>query len=430
MSFWDRFRSNRAVEATQSAGAVEANPTTARTDSERDNQADTVAGERGIASIHRTRSLQSRISNVLAAGLMSVLALGFLAWYYTQTFARQSRAEAAQTSRSKQQTQGEMALPPLGRVDPPVVERMLGPPPEPPPVSSFSLEGFQQHERHPYAASLGYGQAPSATPEQRAAERRLSGPVFVSASTDTPQTRERSAPDTPLVGDSRGFTAIAPSGSGSSPSAFAGLLEPTATPALQAKVLPTQRLLLPKGAFLDCTLETAIDSSLPGMTTCVAATDTFGADGSVVLLERGTKLVGETRGDVRHGSARVYVLWTEARTPGGVVVPLASPGTDELGRAGLPGEVNRHFWERFGAAILVSVIDGAVQAAVQRSSDGDDTVIVNPSTSSDIMTEVLRSTINIPPTVTKQHGDRIAVLVARDLDFRSVYELRPAALNR
>jgi hypothetical protein len=66
---------------------------------------------------------------------------------------------------------------------------------------------------------------------------------------------------------------------------------------VQAKVLATQRLLLPKGAFLDCTLETAIDSSLPGMTTCITATDTFGADGSVVLLERGTKLVGETRGD-------------------------------------------------------------------------------------------------------------------------------------
>jgi type IV secretion system protein VirB10 len=166
------------------------------------------------------------------------------------------------------------------------------------------------------------------------------------------------------------------------------------------------------------------------MTTCITATDTFGADGSIVLLERGTKLVGETRGEVRQGSARICVLWTEARTPDGVVVPLASPGTDELGRAGLPGEVNRHFWERFGAAMLVSVIDGAVQAAVQRSSNGDGAVIVNPSTSRDVMTEVLRSTVNIPPTVTKPHGDRIAVLVARDLDFRTVYELRPARLKR
>jgi type IV secretion system protein VirB10 len=211
---------------------------------------------------------------------------------------------------------------------------------------------------------------------------------------------------------------------------MAALLEPTSTPAALAKVLPTQQLLLAKGSFLDCTLETAIDSSLPGMTTCVTATDTFGVDGSVVLLERGTKLVGETRGQVQQGTTRVYVLWTEARTPTGVVVPLASPGTDELGRSGLQGEVNRHFWERFGAAILVSVIDGAVQAAAQDTGSGDDTVVVSPSTSRDVMTEVLRSTINIRPTVTKRNGDRIAVLVARDLDFRSVYELHPVAERR
>ena len=58
------------------------------------------------------------------------------------------------------------------------------------------------------------------------------------------------------------------------------------------------------------------------------------------------------------------------------MVPLASPGTDELGRSGLPGEVNRHFWERFGAAILISVIDGAVQAAVALAEQRSGTVIV------------------------------------------------------
>jgi type IV secretion system protein VirB10 len=194
-------------------------------------------------------------------------------------------------------------------------------------------------------------------------------------------------------------------------------------PAARAEVLPTQRFLLPKGAFIDCTLETAIDSTLPGMTTCVTATDTFSADGKVVLLERGTKLFGETRGQVQQGSSRIFVLWTEARTPAGVVVPLDSPGTDELGRSGLSGQVNRHFWDRFGAAILISMVDGAVQAAVQSRSNGG-TVIYSPSASEDIMTEVLKSTVNIPPTVTKKNGDRIQVLVARDLDFRSVYELK------
>jgi type IV secretion system protein VirB10 len=125
---------------------------------------------------------------------------------------------------------------------------------------------------------------------------------------------------------------------------------------------------------------------------------------------------------VQQGQARVFVLWTEARTPAGVVVPLASPGADELGRAGLPGEVNRHFWERFGAAMLISVIGGAVESASSRNGTG--TVVVDPSATQGVMTEVLKGTINIPPTVSKRNGDRIQVLVARDLDFRSVYELR------
>lgn len=213
---------------------------------------------------------------------------------------------------------------------------------------------------------------------------------------------------------------------GESPT-LASLLRPTATPAVRARVLSTQRFMLPKGAFIDCTLETAISSSLPGMTTCVTATDTFSADGTVVLLERGSKLVGETRGQVQQGQPRLFVLWTEARTPTGVVVPLASPGTDELGRSGLSGVIDRHWWLRFGTAILITVIDGAVQGLSQKSGNGNSTIVLNPSTSSQVATEVLRDTVHISPTIEKPQGDRIEILVARDVDFRSVYALHADA---
>lgn len=375
-----------------------------------------VHGERS-ETVTRATSLQSRASNILAIGLMSALGLGMLAWYYANAVTRQDRARQNAQSLSKKQVQGDMPVPSIGRIDPPPPAAVSTPSPDlpaqPAPLMATPLREIPLQASQP---SIAYGSAPEKTPAQLILERQLSGAAFSAqsaASNAIPAAMLPTAP--PVSQDSGELTA---------------LLRPTTTTAVRAQVLPTQRLLLPKGAFLDCTLETAIDSTLPGMTTCVMATDTFGVDGQVVLMERGTKLVGETRGQVQQGSARIFVLWDEARTPAGVIVPLASPGADELGRSGLPGTVDRHFWERFGAAILVSVIDGAVQSAVQASRGSSGTVIVNPSATQDVMTEVLKNTINIPPTVRKQQGDRIQVLVARDLDFRSVYELRSVAADR
>jgi type IV secretion system protein VirB10 len=265
------------------------------------------------------------------------------------------------------------------------------------------------------------------SPEQLALERLLSGAAFARES--NARAAMASLANASVNTDGRDILTSAsstPSEEGAGPD-LGALLRPTAIASARAKVLPTQRFLLSKGAFLDCTLETAINSTLPGMTTCITATDTFSSDGTVVLLERGTKLIGETRGQVQQGSARVFVLWTEARTPTGIVVPLDSPGTDELGRSGLPGQVNRHFWDRFGSAILISTLDGAVQAAAESAGRGGGPVIYNPSPSESVITDVLKSTVNIPPTVTKRNGDRIQVFVARDVDFRSVYELRTVA---
>jgi type IV secretion system protein VirB10 len=383
---------------------------------DQESEDSSVRGERGSATLAHAPSVQSRISSLLAVGLMSILGLGMLTWYYAHAMTRQSRArETAQASSAKRAQSGELPLPSLGRIDPPIAEK-------PPPLDSAQQASallatpLREIPLEAAPAPAAYGAPPPKTEAQLTLERQLSGAVFSTSSLSMV-----SPVGTTTTGTQPGLP--------QEPGELSSLLRPSVTTAVRAQVLPTQRLLLPKGAFLDCTLETAIDSTLPGMTTCVMATDTFGVDGEVVLLERGTKLVGETRGQVQQGSARVFVLWNEARTPAGVIVPLASPGADELGRAGLPGSVDRHFWERFGAAMLVSVIDGAIQAAVQSSRSNSGTVIVNPSATQDVMTEVLKGTINIPPTVVKRQGDRIQVLVARDLDFRSVYELKSVAVR-
>jgi len=390
------------------------------------------AGDRGIPALNRARSVQSRLSSVLAVSLMSVLGLGLLTWYYAKALTRPAQAHQAAQTAVKQRAQGEMTLPSLGHINPPVVQ-VATPAPGPPPSQPLLAQALGPQPplpappavvpistgSAPMPAPTAYGGAAQKSPAELALERKLAGPAFSASS--SPGVGAPGVSGLGRLPDAAGASAteaLTPAGG----QGLTALLRPTVTPTQAASVLPTRRFLLAKGAFIDCTLETAIDSTLPGMTTCITATDTFSADGTVVLLERGTKLVGETRGEVQQGSSRLFVLWTEARTPTGVVVPLSSPGTDELGRSGLSGDVNRHFWDRFGAAILLTVINGAVQGAVNsRNSSGS--LVISPSTSTDVMTDVLRSTINIPPTITKAQGDRIQVFVARDVDFRSVYAL-------
>jgi len=409
---------------------------------------DTVRGERSTSTVNSSRSLQSRISSVLAAGLMIALGLGALSWYYANALGRQKQARQSAATAAANNAQGEMALPPLGGVEPPQARTpptpaatvgvdsessaggLRGSPASP---QAFTVSGLPLEPARPNWSSAGGSLPPytgadpyGSTQRQTPSDRRLSGAAFARDSVLPVSSAGASgeAPGTDAAMVAAGRAIANPIPANRSEDGLMTLLRPgVATPA-KAQMLPTQQFLLPKGAFIDCTLETAIDSTLPGMTTCITATDTFGVDGKVVLLERGSKLVGETRGDVQNGAARVFVLWTEARTPTGVLVPLDSPGTDELGRSGLPGEVNRHFWDRFGAALLISVVDGAMQAAVQSSSRGGGAIIYNPSTSTDAVTDVLKGTINIAPTVVKHQGDRIQILVARDLDFRPVYELR------
>ena len=401
--------------------------------SSREDSDDHVQGERSIAQVSMKQSLQARMSSVLAAGLMVALGLSALTWYYAGTFTHRKQARAAVEATAANRAQGEMSLPPLGRILPPqsqsdsVAPRAADPVPSlvsvNPPLPQATLPVVpvpSDGSTVGVANGAGLSAAAAKTAGQLTRERRLSGTVFAREAQTTSLPIEPRLSSVPSDGKP-GATEYHGDGT------MQALLHPSETAAVQAQMLPSARFLLPKGAFIDCTLETAIDSTLPGLTTCVTAADTFSADGKVVLLERGSKLVGETRGQVQQGQARVFVVWSEARTPAGVVVPLDSPGTDELGRSGLPGEVDRHFWERFGAAMLISVVNGAVQAGVQAANHSGGAVIYAPSTSQDIMTEVLKDTVSIPPTIRKRNGDRIQVLVARDLDFRSVYELHAPA---
>ena len=210
---------------------------------------------------------------------------------------------------------------------------------------------------------------------------------------------------------------------------FGGQLPSSATPSASAGLLGSRSLTLPKGTAFTCALKTRIVSAASGFVSCQVQRNVFSDDGRVLLIERGSHMDGEYRiTSVKPGTVRIPVLWTRIRTPNGVTVDIDSPGTGQLGEAGIDGYVDNRWLDRIGAAMLLSVINDSVKLVVQhQSSDSQGDTIVLPSTtanSNKLAEKVLDSTINIPPLIYQNQGGIVGIYVARDVDFSSVYELK------
>lgn len=184
-------------------------------------------------------------------------------------------------------------------------------------------------------------------------------------------------------------------------------------------------LMLIKGTNIPCVLKTKIDSTYQGFTVCQVSKDVYSSNGKTLLIERGSSVFGEQNIQIKHGQARVYVIWQKIETPKGVSVNVDSPATGQLGEMGVEARVNNHFGKRFGGAIMLSLIQDTISNAsthLQKKQSENQTTIDNTSsTMQDMATKALENSINIPPTAIVHQGTLINILVNRDMDFTSVY---------
>lgn len=253
---------------------------------------------------------------------------------------------------------------------------------------------------------------------------------------DTSQAKSEQTPEerkikSPLLGYQAQKGSKTPQSTDISPSSeqdrFAKNLQPTYLDGAKATLIPDRNLFITKGTFIDCVLETAMSSDVLGMTSCRISRDVYSTSGKIVLLERGTRIVGQYKGGLQQGQSRLFVLWNRAETPNGVVIDLDSGGTDVLGRAGHEGTIDHHFAERFSSAIMLSLIDdigGYLVNQTSQSQTGNIQLSGTAGSASDAAGIALENSINIRPTFYKNQGDNIHIFVARDLDFRGVYDLK------
>ena len=172
---------------------------------------------------------------------------------------------------------------------------------------------------------------------------------------------------------------------------------------------------IPQGTVIPAVLETALDSTRAGGVRALVQRDISGFDGSRILIPRGSRLYGEYEANLQPGENRALVQWTRLIRPDGVTIALDSPSSDPLGRAGVKGKVDTKFLQRFGGAILQSVLDIGVGIAVNRATDG--VIVALPGSTQNVR---VTEPNQIQPTLKVRHGTSVSVFVARDLDFSTV----------
>ena len=165
-----------------------------------------------------------------------------------------------------------------------------------------------------------------------------------------------------------------------------------------------------QGTMIPAVLETAINTDVPGYVRAIVSQDVRSFDGGRVLVPRSSRLIGQYQSGLQGGQKRAYVIWTRLIRPDGISVALASPATGFDGSAGLKGDTNSHFFQRFGSALLLSVVGGLSAIGTGGASlvlgggEGAAAAAVNQGD-------------KIGPTVRVRQGEPIRVFTARDLDF-------------
>lgn len=340
----------------------------------------------GVASVNALPQVASKStlkdSLVLAGGIMGAVFLGALTLVFMNNNrqAAQPRPPQAQPAQPAPQPPGQngtvVELPPVALPEGPPVAQ-----PQPP-------------------------QAGGAAPVADANNARANALIYdVSAPDPDPATNaaQAAAPAQKAEGNVMDGNSVAALTS----------LDPTRQ--VRATRITTPSRTVSQGTLIPAVLETALNSDLPGYTRALVSRDVRSFDGSRVLIPRGSRLIGSYRSGLQSGQNRLFITWTRLIRPDGTAIVLTDPSTDNLGQAGQTGDVDTHFFKRFGSAMLLSIIGGLANSS--SSGDRNTIVIGTAQGANNAATAALQADSKIGPTVRVAQGTPIQVFVSRDLDF-------------
>lgn len=178
------------------------------------------------------------------------------------------------------------------------------------------------------------------------------------------------------------------------------------------------------GTAIQAVILGAINSDMPGMVKAQITHDVFDSAGmeGLPLIPAGTQVIGEYDNSISAGQTRVGIVWTRLIFPDTQSRQLgAMEGADQSGAAGMADKVRKHWLEKFGSAILISIAGAAAQLSQpQPSTQGfySPTSIGSAAISqqmNQLAQEQARAGMAIPDTIEIRAGNIAVIMTNKDL---------------
>ncbi len=176
--------------------------------------------------------------------------------------------------------------------------------------------------------------------------------------------------------------------------------------------------------YIHAVVETSVNSQVSGESggkiILQVTKDVFAANNDDLLIPKGSRLDCSYESLEKDGDSRLPVIchrvlrgedYAELYEIAGVV-------GDTMGRAGVPGEIDRRIWERYGSSFVVAGISTMAAAGANMQSDSDslfDGAGTELSQSlGEISAKILEQTVNLAPIITIAQGTRVIIIPRND----------------
>ncbi|MCA8325944.1 MULTISPECIES: TrbI/VirB10 family protein [Burkholderia] len=191
--------------------------------------------------------------------------------------------------------------------------------------------------------------------------------------------------------------------------------------------------IIKPGRVIDGYMRPRVISDLPGMLTIDVSRDVYGERGRIPLLPWGTTITARANPVTKAGQERNFIASAEAYLPNGEHIALDSGVADQLGSAGIDGDVDRHLGQVLGVGAVMAVLGagaatGGVNAGDQNNSISNYRQSVQGSLAQGAQQQ-LNGYANIQPTIKNDQGTRVRITVEKVLDFSDTCAKKRVAVD-